>query len=79
MAGAAAVDGLSAALGRTGGTTGGEALAGALEGLRDLPTLSGEISFSAGLHTATRRQLRLVEVRGARPRFAGLVRTRVAP
>jgi branched-chain amino acid transport system substrate-binding protein len=78
VAGAAAVDGLAAALRRTGGSTDGPPLARALEGFSDLPTIAGELSFSEQVHTAFGGQYRVIEIHGRRPRFVGLVEARRA-
>ena len=62
VAGSAAVDGIVAAIKRTGGSTNGAKLAAAMQGFKNLPTVSGPVSFSSGLHSVAGRPYRVLEV-----------------
>ena len=61
VTGAAAIEGIAAAIEATGGTD-GPALAAFLEGLTDFPTLTGPISFSSEFHTVFGREYRVLAV-----------------
>ncbi|MBA2638273.1 MAG: ABC transporter substrate-binding protein [Solirubrobacterales bacterium] len=76
VAGAAAVDGIAAAVQRTDGSTQGARLASTMGGFRDLVTVSGQVSFSDEFHTAFGRQYRVIEIQNGKPRFTGLVEAR---
>lgn len=62
VAGAAAIDGVVAAIKRAGGSTDGAALAAQIEKFTKVPTISGLVSFSPTLHTVFGRQYRLIKV-----------------
>ena len=62
VAGAAAIDGIVAAVKATGGSTDGAKLAAAMQKFHDLPTVSGPVSFSQSLHTVSGRPYRVLEV-----------------
>ena len=51
VTGSSAIDGIVLALKRTGGNTNGAALAAQMEKFKNVPTLSGLVSFSKSLHT----------------------------
>jgi branched-chain amino acid transport system substrate-binding protein len=74
VAGAAAVDGIVAAIEKTGGSTEGEALAGALEGMQGLETISGAISFSPEFHTVFGREYRIIEIQDGKPAFVDMIK-----
>jgi branched-chain amino acid transport system substrate-binding protein len=74
VAGAAAVDGIVAAIEETGGSTEGEELATALEGMQDLETISGAISFSPEFHTVFGREYRIIEIQDGKPAFVDMVK-----
>jgi branched-chain amino acid transport system substrate-binding protein len=67
--GAAVVDGLVAAIRRTGGSTAGAALAAQLEKFRGFPTTVGRITFTPQLHGVTKRPWRVMEVQQNQARF----------
>ena len=71
VAGAAAVDGLVAAIRQNGGSTDGARLAASFERFRDLETVSGQVSFSPEFHTAFGREYRVMEVKDGKHRFSG--------
>ncbi len=52
MTGPAAIDGIALALRRAGGSTNGARLAAQMERFRNVPTLSGNVSFSRRLCTS---------------------------
>jgi branched-chain amino acid transport system substrate-binding protein len=69
VTGAAAVDGIVAAIKENGGATEGEALATTMEGFTDLETISGSVSFSDQFHSAFGREYRVIEIQDGKPRF----------
>ena len=73
VAGAAAVDGIVAAIKESGGSTEGAELAAALEGTKDLDTISGAISFSPEFHTVFGREYRIIEIQDGKPAFVKMV------
>jgi len=73
VAGAAAVDGIVAAI-EEAGSTEGEELATALEGMQDLETISGAISFSPEFHTVFGREYRIIEIQDGKPAFVDMVK-----
>lgn len=73
IAGAAAVEAIAKKIEETGGSSDGTELAEALERTRNLPTVSGKISFSPEFHTAFGREYRVIEVVNGQPRYTGLV------
>jgi branched-chain amino acid transport system substrate-binding protein len=60
--GAATIDALAAAVKRSGGSTDGAKLAAIFEKFRNLPTISGPITYSAKLHSVTGRPWRIMKV-----------------
>jgi branched-chain amino acid transport system substrate-binding protein len=74
VTGAAAVDGVVAAINRSGGSTNGAKLAAAMERFRNVPTISGKVSFSSKLHTVFGREYRLMRIEGNKARFVQLVK-----
>jgi branched-chain amino acid transport system substrate-binding protein len=73
--GAATIDALAAALKRDGGSTDGAALAKAFEGFRNLPTISGPITYSAKLHSVSGRPWRIMTVENNKESFIKLEKT----
>jgi branched-chain amino acid transport system substrate-binding protein len=71
LAGAGTIDALAAAIEETGSTD-GEALADALEGFQDVPTVSGEISFSPELHAVSGREYRVMQIQNGQLSFVEL-------
>ena len=72
VTGAAAIDGILAAL-KQAGTTKGSALAAAMEKFKKVPTISGNVSFSAKYHSVFGRQYRVIEIENNVLRRVGLV------
>jgi len=79
VGGAAAIDGLVAALRQTGGSTEGAALSRELESFKQVPALASRISFSRSLHTVFGRQYRIIRIHNNQARYIGVVRARVIP
>jgi branched-chain amino acid transport system substrate-binding protein len=79
VTGPAAIDGLALALRRTGGNANGAALAAQMEKFRNVPTLSGLVSFSKTLHVVYGRQYRVIRVQNNVPKVIGTVKAKVVP
>jgi branched-chain amino acid transport system substrate-binding protein len=79
VTGASAVDGIVTAIRRAGGSTNGARLAAQMQRFRNVPTISGRVSFSRQLHTVFGRQYRVMRVQNNTPRFVGLVKAKVVP
>ena len=79
ITGPAAIDGLVIALRRTGGSTSGVRLAAQMEKFKNVPTLSGLVSFSKSLHTVFGRQYRVIRVQNNTPRVVATVKAKVVP
>ena len=79
IAGPAAIDGLVTAIKRAGGSTNGAALAAQMVKFHNVPTLSGNVSFSASLHTVFGRQYRVMEINNNVPKLVGTVTAKVVP
>jgi len=73
LGGAAAIQGIAAAVAQTGGSTNGAKLASVMVKFHKLPTISGNVSFSAGLHTVFGRAYRVVVVNDNKASFVKLV------
>jgi branched-chain amino acid transport system substrate-binding protein len=73
LGGAAAIDGIVAAIKKAGGSTNGAKLAAVMVKFHKLPTLSGNVSFSANLHTVFGRAYRVIEVENNKAHFVKLV------
>jgi branched-chain amino acid transport system substrate-binding protein len=79
ITGPAAIDGISTALRRTGGNTNGAALAAQMERFRNVPTLSGLVTFSRQFHTVFGRTYRVMRVTNNTPRVIGTIKAKVVP
>ncbi|HXG75833.1 MAG TPA: ABC transporter substrate-binding protein [Gaiellaceae bacterium] len=79
ITGPAAIDGILVALKRTGGNTNGAALAAQMEKFKNVPTLSGPVSFSKALHTVFGRQYRVIRVQDNVPKVVGTIKAKVVP
>lgn len=73
VTGAAAVDGIAAAIEENEGSTEGQALAESTEGFEGLETISGAVSFSKELHTVFGRPYRVIEVKNGKPGYVEMV------
>jgi branched-chain amino acid transport system substrate-binding protein len=72
VTGAAAIDGVVAAIKQAKGSTNGAVLAAKMQKFRGLPTISGKVSFSANLHSVFGRAYRVMEVQNSKPKFVQL-------
>jgi branched-chain amino acid transport system substrate-binding protein len=62
LGGAAAIDGIAYAIAKAGGSTNGAKLAAQMVKFHNVPTLSGNVSFSARLHSVFGRAYRVIEI-----------------
>jgi ABC-type branched-subunit amino acid transport system substrate-binding protein len=76
VTGAAAVEGIATAIKRAHGSTDGAVLARTLERFRNVPTISGKISFSPQLHTVFGRQYRVIELTDSTPKVVGFIKAK---
>ncbi|MBS1879240.1 MAG: ABC transporter substrate-binding protein [Actinobacteria bacterium] len=74
VTGASAIDGIKAAVEENEGSTEGKALAESMVNFKDLPTISGEISFSPELHTVFGREYRVIEIKDGKPHYVEMVK-----
>ncbi|MBA2297264.1 MAG: ABC transporter substrate-binding protein [Actinobacteria bacterium] len=79
LGGAGTIDGLVAAIKRSGGSTNGTTLAATMEKFRKVPTLSGFVSFSPRFHTVFGRQYRVIRIENNSARYVGAVTAKVIP
>jgi branched-chain amino acid transport system substrate-binding protein len=73
VTGAAAIDGIAAALRRSHGSTNGATLAGIIEKFHKQPTISGLVSFSAQLHSVFGRQYRVIKINNNTARLVSVI------
>jgi len=76
VTGAAAIDGIAAAIKQANGSTKGAVLAAIMQRFHNLPTISGGVSFSPALHSVFGRAYRVIEVQDSKPKFVGLYTTK---
>jgi len=74
VTGAAAIDGIVAAIKQAGGSTNGATLASIMQNFHNLPTISGDISFSPSLHSVYGRTYRIIEVSNGKSKYVGLIK-----
>jgi branched-chain amino acid transport system substrate-binding protein len=74
--GAATIDALAAALKRNGGSTNGLSLATTFEKFRNLPTISGPITFSRTLHSVVNRPWRIMKVQNNKETYLRMWKTK---
>jgi branched-chain amino acid transport system substrate-binding protein len=79
ITGPSAIDGVVAAIKRSNGSTKGSVLAKTMEKFKKVPTISGNISFSAKLHTVFGRQYRVIRIQNNTAKRVGLVTAKVVP
>jgi branched-chain amino acid transport system substrate-binding protein len=79
ITGPAAVDGVIAAIKRAGGSTTGSALAAQMETFKNVPTLSGLVSFSPKWHTVFGRQYRVMKIQDNKVQLVGTIKAKVVP
>ena len=73
VTGAAAIDGIVAAIKRAGGSTNGAKLAAQMVKFKKVPTISGLVSFSTRYHSVFGRQYRVIEIQNNVLKRVGLV------
>jgi branched-chain amino acid transport system substrate-binding protein len=74
VAGAAAIDGIVAAIKQAGGSTDGAKLASIMQNFHNLPTVSGDVSFSSSLHSVYGRTYRIIEVSNGKSKYVGTIK-----
>jgi branched-chain amino acid transport system substrate-binding protein len=79
ITGPAAIDGILVALKRTGGSTSGAALAAQMQKFKNVPTISGLVSFSKTLHTVYGRTYRVIAVQNNTPKVVTTIKAKVVP
>jgi branched-chain amino acid transport system substrate-binding protein len=79
LGGAAAIDGVAAAIEKAGGTTDGAKLADEMEQFQGEPTISGDVSFSPELHTVFGREYRVIKIEGNKGSYVGAVTAKEVP
>ena len=77
LTGPAAVDGIVTAIKRAHGSTNGLTLAKVMEKFKDVPTISGNVSFSRNLHSVFGRKYRVIKIQNNVPKFVGLIKAKV--
>jgi hypothetical protein len=79
ITGPSAIDGVVTAIRRAKGSTKGIVLAKVMEKFKDVPTISGNVSFSRTLHTVFGRRYRVIRIQENVPKFVGTIRAKVVP
>ena len=79
ITGPSAVDGLVTAIKRAKGSTNGAALSRVMEKFKNVPTISGNVSFSSRLHTVFGRRYRVIRIQDNVPKVVGTVVAKVGP
>jgi branched-chain amino acid transport system substrate-binding protein len=79
ITGPSAVDGLVTAIKRANGSTQGSALSKVMEKFKNVPTISGNVSFSARLHTVFGRRYRVIRIQNNVPKVVGTIVAKVVP
>jgi branched-chain amino acid transport system substrate-binding protein len=79
ITGPSAIDGLVTAIKRADGSTKGSALSKVMEKFKNVPTISGNVSFSAKLHTVFGRRYRVIRIQNNVPKVVGTVVAKVVP
>jgi branched-chain amino acid transport system substrate-binding protein len=79
VTGPAAIDGLVTAIKRAHGSLVGSKLAAVMQKFHKVPTISGNVSFSAKLHSVFGREYRVVEINNNVPIAKGTVTAKVVP
>jgi branched-chain amino acid transport system substrate-binding protein len=79
ITGPSAIDGVVTAIKRAKGSTKGSALARVMERFRKVPTISGNVSFSARWHTVFGRRYRVIRIQDNVPKVVGTVVAKVVP
>jgi branched-chain amino acid transport system substrate-binding protein len=77
ITGPSAVDGVATAIRRAHGSTSGIVLAKIMEKFRNVPTISGNVSFSKNLHTVFGRKYRVIRIQNNVPKTVGTIKAKV--
>jgi branched-chain amino acid transport system substrate-binding protein len=77
ITGPSAVDGVVTAIRRSHGSTKGITLAKTMEKFRNVPTISGNVSFSKKLHTVFGRRYRVIRIQNNEPKVVGTIVAKV--
>jgi branched-chain amino acid transport system substrate-binding protein len=77
ITGPSAIDGVVTAIKRANGSTKGSALAAVMEKFKKVPTISGNVSFSAKLHTVFGRRYRVIRIQDNVPKVVGTIVAKV--
>ena len=79
ITGPSAIDGIVTAVKRAHGSTKGSVLANVMQKFKKVPTISGNISFSAKLHTVFGRRYRVIRIQNNVPKVVGTIVAKVVP
>src|ERR671922_618015 len=79
ITGPSAIDGVVTAIKRAKGSTKGSTLSRMMERFRKVPTISGNVSFSARWHTVFGRRYRVIRIQNNVPKVVGTVVAKVVP
>jgi len=77
ITGPSAIDGVATAIKRANGSTKGSVLAKVMEKFKKVPTISGNVSFSAKLHTVFGRRYRVIRIQNNVPKVVGTIVAKV--
>jgi branched-chain amino acid transport system substrate-binding protein len=77
ITGPSAIDGVVTAIKRANGSTKGATLAKVMEKFKKVPTISGNVSFSAKLHTVFGRRYRVIRIQNNVPKVVGTIVAKV--
>jgi len=77
ITGPSAIDGVATAIRRAHGSTSGIVLAKIMEKFRNVPTISGNVSFSKNLHTVFGRKYRVIRIQNNVPKTVGTIKAKV--
>jgi branched-chain amino acid transport system substrate-binding protein len=79
VTGPTAIEGIVLALDRAGGSTNGAKLAAQMEKFKNVPTISGLVSFSPQLHEVFGRTYRVISVQNNNARVVATIKAKVVP
>jgi branched-chain amino acid transport system substrate-binding protein len=79
ITGPSAIDGVVTAIKRAKGSTKGSTLAAVMQKFKKVPTISGNVSFSAKLHTVFGRRYRVIKIQNNVPKVVGTIVAKVVP
>jgi branched-chain amino acid transport system substrate-binding protein len=77
ITGPSAIDGLVTAIKRANGSTKGNVLANVMEKFKNVPTISGNVSFSVKYHTVFGRRYRVIRIQDNVPKVVGTIVAKV--